>query len=80
MPPLAPLREWTEKGRSISNANFGYATMPVSGANSWAAGQDCISPRHAGTRVNVAPYDGRGAALDIATYPPGDPACLYDYH
>ena len=79
-----PLREWTEKNRSISNANFGYAKMPVSGASSWAGGQDCIYPRHAGTRVNVAFYDGHVATLDldkdIVAHPPGDPACLYDYH
>lgn len=79
-----PLREWTEKKRATTNANFGYAKMPVSGAASWTAGDDCIYPRHAGTRANVAFYDGHVASVDIekeiVAHPPGDPACLYDYH
>lgn len=74
------LRDWTEKRRSISNANFGQAAMPYR----WNAGDDCIYPRHAGARTNVAFYDGHVATLDlqkdVVEHSLGDPLCLYDFH
>lgn len=79
-----PLTQWTEKNRALSNASFGYASMPVSGGASWAANQDSIYPRHAHGRTNVVFYDGHVATLDlqndVVAHGPGDPKCLYDYH
>ncbi len=76
----APLTKWTEKNRTESNANFGYARMPFK----WTVDDYCLFPRHAGGKVNVSFYDGHAETLDVAqalvAHPPGDPDCLYDYH
>jgi len=76
----SPVTEWTESNRRLTQASFGYASMP----NRWRAEDFCIYPRHRGGRANVLFYDGHVRSVDIAAelvaHPIGDPQCLYDYH
>lgn len=71
---------WTDKQKTKTAASYGFAKMP----NVWLSNDFDIYPRHGKGRCNVAFYDGHCATVDIAkdiiAHPPGDAACLYDYH
>lgn len=71
------VRSWTEKNRTLSGANFGYARPP----GLWAGGDWAMYPRHAGGKCHALFYDGHVAALDLKTdlidHQIGDPLCLY---
>jgi len=73
-----PISQWTENGRRLSNANFGFGSIP----GLWVPGGDAMYPRHAVGKCHSLFYDGHVAALDLQKdlidHPIGDPQCLYD--
>lgn len=76
--------QWTEKGRGVGSASYGYALLPgdngYNGGDAWNA-----FPRHGRrTKLNAVFYDGHAESVDwkseIIANPRGTPGCRYDNH